>query len=194
MATCVYDGPVAGDQLGRDIARVLNRDRVAVGMNALLDLRLFGQDFDQDTAFELRICHWGILGRRSVNECVGAMLASWSLAFTCSELSMSLETLYLPSDGWPRCRWCAAAAGDEVYLRYHDTEWGFPVSDDKRLFEKLCLEGFQSGLSWRTILNKRESFRAAFAGFDFEQVARFGPAEVERLLQDAGIVRHRGQD
>lgn len=106
---------------------------------------------------------------------------------------MSLETLYLPPDGWPRCRWCAAAAGDEAYLRYHDTEWGFPVSDDKRLFEKLCLEGFQCGLSWRTILNKRESFRAAFAGFDFAQVARFGPADVERLLQDAGIVRHRGK-
>jgi len=106
---------------------------------------------------------------------------------------MSLETLYLPPDGWPRCRWCAAAAGDEAYLRYHDTEWGFPVADDKRLFEKLCLEGFQSGLSWRTILNKREGFRAAFAGFDFAQVARFGPADVERLLQDAGIVRHRGK-
>ena len=100
---------------------------------------------------------------------------------------------YIPADGRPRCRWCAAAAGDEGYLRYHDTEWGFPVDDDRRLFEKLCLEGFQSGLSWRTILNKRESFRTAFAGFDVHAVARFGPADVERLLQDAGIVRHRGK-
>lgn len=100
---------------------------------------------------------------------------------------------YLPADGRPRCRWCAAAAGDEAYLRYHDTEWGFPVADDRRLFEKLCLEGFQSGLSWRTILNKRAAFRAAFAGFDFNAVARFGTADVERLLQDAGIVRHRGK-
>ncbi len=100
---------------------------------------------------------------------------------------------YVPPDGRPRCRWCAAAAGDAGYLHYHDTEWGFPVADDRRLFEKLCLEGFQSGLSWRTILNKREAFRAAFAGFDFEQVARFGEADVARLLQDAGIVRHRGK-
>ena len=100
---------------------------------------------------------------------------------------------YIPADGRPRCRWCAAAAGDEGYLRYHDSEWGFPVAEDRRLFEKLCLEGFQSGLSWRTILNKRAAFRAAFAGFDVHQVARFGPADVERLLQDAGIVRHRGK-
>jgi DNA-3-methyladenine glycosylase I len=100
---------------------------------------------------------------------------------------------YIPADGRPRCRWCAAAAGDAGYLRYHDTEWGFPVADDRRLFEKLCLEGFQSGLSWRTILYKREAFRAAFAGFDFKVVAGFGAADVERLLQDAGIVRHRGK-
>ncbi|MEJ6007298.1 DNA-3-methyladenine glycosylase I [Paucibacter sp. AS339] len=103
------------------------------------------------------------------------------------------QAFYLPPDGRPRCRWCAAAAGDAGYLHYHDTEWGFPVADDKRLFEKLCLEGFQSGLSWRTILNKREAFRAGFAGFDFERVARFGEVDVERLLQDAGIVRHRGK-
>jgi len=100
---------------------------------------------------------------------------------------------HIPADGRPRCRWCAAAASDAGYLRYHDTEWGFPVADDRRLFEKLCLEGFQSGLSWRTILNKREAFRAGFAGFDFKQVARFGDADVARLLQDAGIVRHRGK-
>jgi DNA-3-methyladenine glycosylase I len=93
-------------------------------------------------------------------------------------------------DGRPRCRWCAAAP---EFLAYHDSEWGFPVADDRRLFEKLCLEGFQSGLSWRTILAKRENFRAAFHGFDFERVARFGPRDVERLLQDEGIVRHRGK-
>jgi len=106
---------------------------------------------------------------------------------------MTETTHHIPADGRPRCRWCAAAAGDASYLRYHDTEWGFPVADDRRLFEKLCLEGFQSGLSWRTILNKREAFRAGFAGFDFKAVARFGEADVERLLQDAGIVRHRGK-
>jgi DNA-3-methyladenine glycosylase I len=93
-------------------------------------------------------------------------------------------------DGKARCRWCAAAP---EFLHYHDTEWGFPVSDDQRLFEKLCLEGFQSGLSWRTILAKRENFRAAFHRFDFERVARFGPRDVERLLKDEGIVRHRGK-
>ena len=102
-------------------------------------------------------------------------------------------TLYLPDDGQPRCRWCAAAPGDAGYLHYHDTEWGFPVASDQRLFEKLCLEGFQSGLSWRTILNKRAAFRAAFADFEIDAVARFGPAEVARLLGDAGIVRHRGK-
>jgi len=98
--------------------------------------------------------------------------------------------LFHTPDGQPRCHWCAATP---EYLAYHDTEWGFPVADDQRLFEKISLEGFQSGLSWRTILAKREHFRAAFARFDFHQVARFGPADVERLLQDAGIVRHRGK-
>ena len=93
-------------------------------------------------------------------------------------------------DGRPRCRWSAATPD---YIAYHDHEWGFPVSDDRRLFEKLCLEGFQSGLSWRTILTKRENFRAAFAGFDFAEVARFTDADVTRLLGDAGIVRHRGK-
>src|ERR1700760_2470606 len=93
-------------------------------------------------------------------------------------------------DGLPRCRW-----GDSTpeYRAYHDTEWGFPVADDRRLFEKLCLEGFQAGLSWRTILAKRENFRAAFAGFDWTAVAEFGDEDVERLLQDAGIIRHRGK-
>ena len=93
-------------------------------------------------------------------------------------------------DGLPRCRWCAAAP---EFLHYHDREWGFPVDDDRRLFEKLSLEGFQSGLSWRTILAKRENFRAAFDGFDFGRVARYTGRDVERLLADAGIVRHRGK-
>ena len=93
-------------------------------------------------------------------------------------------------DGRPRCRWCAAAP---EFFSYHDREWGFPVVNDIRLFEKLCLESFQSGLSWRTILSKRENFRAAFAGFDFRKVAEFDEADVARLLADAGIVRHRGK-
>jgi DNA-3-methyladenine glycosylase I len=93
-------------------------------------------------------------------------------------------------DGRLRCRWCV---GTPEYLAYHDTEWGFPVRDDRRLFEKLCLEGFQSGLSWRTILMRRENFRAAFHNFDFDKVAALGEADVARLLGDAGIVRHRGK-
>ena len=97
---------------------------------------------------------------------------------------------FTPPDNQPRCRWCGAAP---EFLDYHDQEWGFPVSDDHRLFEKLSLEAFQSGLSWRTILVKREHFRAAFAQFDFEKIAKFTEADVERLLQDAGIVRHRGK-
>jgi DNA-3-methyladenine glycosylase I len=100
------------------------------------------------------------------------------------------EGLVRGDDGVVRCAW-----GDSApeYRAYHDTEWGRPVTDDVRLFEKLCLEGFQSGLSWLTILRKREAFRRAFAGFDFEQVARFGAADVERLLGDASIIRHRGK-
>lgn len=93
-------------------------------------------------------------------------------------------------DGKKRCHWCEAAP---EFLQYHDEEWGFPVSNDRRLFEKLCLEGFQSGLSWRTILVKRENFRKAFAGFDIDRVARFTARDVARLLKDAGIVRHRGK-
>jgi len=93
-------------------------------------------------------------------------------------------------DGLPRCRWCAAAP---EFPYYHDTEWGFPVADDRRLFEKLCLEGFQSGLSWRTILAKRENFRRAFQGFEIAAVAAFDKADVERLLADSGIIRHRGK-
>lgn len=99
-------------------------------------------------------------------------------------------SLFTGPDGQARCSWCSATP---EYMAYHDREWGFPVVDDQRLFEKICLEGFQSGLSWRTILTKRENFRTAFAGFDFNVIARFTQADVERLLQDAGIVRHRGK-
>jgi len=91
-------------------------------------------------------------------------------------------------DGLLRCFW---GGSTPEYRAYHDTEWGRPVHDDARLFEKICLEGFQSGLSWLTILRKRDNFRAAFAGFDVEAVAAFGESDVERLLHDAGIVRHR---
>ncbi len=93
-------------------------------------------------------------------------------------------------DGRVRCKW---AGTHEDYVAYHDTEWGRPTFDDPRLFEKICLEGFQSGLSWLTILRKRENFRRAFAGFDPERVARFNSRSVDRLLGDAGIVRHRGK-
>ncbi len=102
---------------------------------------------------------------------------------------MSGETIVGP-DGKSRCRW---SGGAPEFLSYHDTEWGFPVSDDYRLFEKLCLEGFQSGLSWRTILSKRENFRAAFHDFDFDTIADFTEGDLARLLTDKGIVRHRGK-
>ncbi|HWO11959.1 MAG TPA: DNA-3-methyladenine glycosylase I [Polyangiaceae bacterium] len=101
-----------------------------------------------------------------------------------------MSTSVLGPDGKRRCRWSDAAP---EFIAYHDTEWGFPVSDDQRLFEKLSLEGFQSGLSWRTILAKRENFREAFHGFDLERVARYSARDVERLLANAGIVRHRGK-
>jgi DNA-3-methyladenine glycosylase I len=94
------------------------------------------------------------------------------------------------SDGKLRCRW---SGGAPEFPEYHDIEWGFPVSDDYRLFEKLCLESFQSGLSWRTILVKRENFRAAFYDFDFNRIARFTQRDINRLLRDEGIVRHRGK-
>lgn len=93
-------------------------------------------------------------------------------------------------DGVARCWWCR---DDPLYQQYHDDEWGRPAADDSRLFEKLCLEGFQSGLSWLTILRKRENFRQAFKSFDISSVARFNARSVERLLLDAGIVRHRGK-
>ena len=100
------------------------------------------------------------------------------------------DGLWKGPDGRRRCAWCR---GSEDYAAYHDTEWGFPVRDDRALFEKISLEGFQSGLSWLTILRKRENFRRAFAGFDVERVARFSQRDVTRLLGDAGIVRHRGK-
>lgn len=98
--------------------------------------------------------------------------------------------LHTGADGIVRCWWCG---DDALYVAYHDTEWGRPVTDDHRLYEKLCLEGFQSGLSWLTILRKRDNFRAAFAGFDPHVVSRFDEADMDRLLADAGIVRHRGK-
>ena len=97
----------------------------------------------------------------------------------------------MPEPAVRRCFWVNSAP--DHYVDYHDREWGFPVADDRRLFEKLCLEGFQSGLSWLTILRKRDNFRSAFCGFDVERVARFGARDVARLLKDAGIVRHRGK-
>lgn len=98
------------------------------------------------------------------------------------------DGLVTGEDGKRRCWW---HGGYDDYVAYHDDEWGHPVKDDHRLFEKICLEGFQSGLSWLTILRKREAFREAFCGFDFAKVAQFGEAEIEAQVQNAGIVRHR---
>ena len=101
-----------------------------------------------------------------------------------------MRSLLPGPDGKLRCWWCVSTP---EYVRYHDEEWGLPTADDVRLYEKICLEGFQAGLSWLTILRKREAFRHAFAGFRPEEVARFGARDVARLLADAGIVRHRGK-
>ncbi len=106
------------------------------------------------------------------------------------DLAPAPEGIAIGEDGLARCWW---AEGDPLNRTYHDTEWGRPVADDRRLFEKFCLEGFQSGLSWLTILRKREHFRRAFDGFDPERMARYDELDVERLLGDAGIVRHRGK-
>ena len=103
---------------------------------------------------------------------------------------MSNAPLITGKDAKSRCWWCG---DDPLYIRYHDEEWGRPVHEDVRLFEKLCLEGFQAGLSWLTILRKRKNFRSAFAGFDFYKVARFDQNKVEELLEDSGIIRHRGK-
>ena len=101
-----------------------------------------------------------------------------------------VDGLVRGSDGVVRCWW---ADGDELYRRYHDEEWGVPIGDDRTLFELLCLEGFQAGLSWITILRKRDALRRAFARFDPEVVASFGPADVERLMADASIIRNRAK-
>src|SRR5262245_25953202 len=116
--------------------------------------------------------------------------STWITIRTCVGGRGDAMKTFLGADGKARCGWCAATP---EYVKYHDKEWGFPVVDDRRLFEKLSLEGFQSGLSWRTILMKRENFRAAFRDFDFDKVARFTARDVTRLLKDAGIVRHRGK-
>ena len=105
-------------------------------------------------------------------------------------MGKTADGLVRGDDGLIRCSWGASTPD---YQRYHDREWGTPVTQDRRLFEKICLEGFQSGLSWLTILRKRPAFRRAFDGFDFRQVARYDRRRVEALLQDAGIVRHRGK-
>lgn len=103
---------------------------------------------------------------------------------------MSTRTALISESGKPRCSWCA---GDSEYVRYHDEEWGMPVVDDRLIFEKICLEGFQSGLSWLTILRKRPAFRIAFKNFEPELVAKFNKRDIERLMNNAGIVRHRGK-
>ena len=103
---------------------------------------------------------------------------------------MGQEGLIIGEDGQSRCWWCG---DDPLYIRYHDEEWGRPVSDDVRLFEKICLEGFQAGLSWITILRKRENFRAAFDEFDFTKVQAYSEGDIQRLLGNAGIIRHRGK-
>ena len=103
---------------------------------------------------------------------------------------MENKGLLIGKDGKIRCWWCGE---DEEYMRYHDEEWGYPVRDDRHLFEKISLEGFQSGLSWITILRKRENFRRAFDNFEIEKVSRFNNKDIDRLLQDAGIIRHRGK-
>jgi DNA-3-methyladenine glycosylase I len=102
----------------------------------------------------------------------------------------SVKGIAVGADGVARCWWCA---DDPLYTKYHDAEWGRPVDDETRLFEMLTLEGFQSGLSWITILRKRENFRRAFKGFDLDAVRRFNTKDMDRLLSDAGIVRHRGK-
>lgn len=102
----------------------------------------------------------------------------------------SAEGIIIGDDGKARCAWCG---NDPLYMHYHDTEWGVETKDDKRLYEKMCLEGFQAGLSWLTILRKRENFRHAFADFDFREVALFDENKVEALLKNEGIIRHRGK-
>ena len=111
-------------------------------------------------------------------------------AATAAQAAKLAAGLFADDTRTLRCAWCQATP---LYRHYHDQEWGFPVDDERRLFEKICLEGFQAGLSWLTILNKRDAFRSAFANFEAEQVARFDAGDVQRLVKDAGIVRHAGK-
>jgi DNA-3-methyladenine glycosylase I len=110
----------------------------------------------------------------------------------CTEINMPLSLIH-HTDNYQRCSWCGQGEAFADYIHYHDHEWGMPVADERRLFEKITLEGFQAGLSWITILRKREHFRKVFAQFDFEKVARFTDKDIERLVLDAGIIRHRGK-
>ena len=103
---------------------------------------------------------------------------------------MAEDGLTVDEQGCKRCWWCG---DDPLYMDYHDHEWGRPVTDNVRLFEKICLEGFQAGLSWITILRKRENFRTAFDEFDFTKIVKYTESDVERLVKDAGIIRHRGK-
>jgi DNA-3-methyladenine glycosylase I len=122
--------------------------------------------------------------------CLKLLMPSATPAQPSTTAASPAAGLFTDDTRTTRCAWCQATS---FYRHYHDTEWGFPVDDERRLFEKICLEGFQAGLSWLTILNKREAFRSAFANFDAEQMARFGARDVKRLLNDAGIVRHAGK-
>ena len=127
---------------------------------------------------------------REPRQCLKSGMTSDTSPSTKTTVTAAVTGLFTGSDQGTRCAWCQATP---LYRHYHDTEWGFPVADDRRLFEKICLEGFQAGLSWLTILNKRGAFRGAFAHFEAEQVARFDARDVQRLLGDAGIVRHAGK-
>jgi DNA-3-methyladenine glycosylase I len=129
--------------------------------------------------------------RRGAALCARACAATWFHTRAVeSRASMRSERLRVGADGITRCAWCGE---DPLYVAYHDREWGFPVREERRLYEKVCLEGFQSGLSWLTVLRKRARFREVFADFDFERVARFGRRDVARLLRDPLIIRHRGK-
>jgi DNA-3-methyladenine glycosylase I len=142
------------------------------------------------TGAYMRTIHPQIARRHSTAIRISPGRCRWPKLPSSNTLLSRMRTTIEGPDGLARCRWSTAAPEFPVY---HDTEWGFPVRDDRRLFELMCLESFQSGLSWRTILAKRENFRAAFRDFDFDQIARFAPRDVERLLKNEGIVRHRGK-
>ena len=135
-------------------------------------------------------CFTGKLAERIESLSPRAWLSRRDLGILAGMSAPPKTGLLVGDDGQKRCWWYG---GHDDYLRYHDDEWGRTVTNDRRLFEKICLEGFQSGLSWLTILRKRENFRAAFKGFEIDRVARFTERSVARLLQDEGIVRHRGK-